>query len=92
MEVIVSSAVARTEDAREAGAQKSWGNGAPSAAPGVFPSLTPQDPIPVKREIPRSPFLGPFPAGCSLSTFPMKEVMAVRRSRLKLAALAAPRV
>ena len=36
MEVIVSSAVTRTEDAQEAVAQKYWGNEAPSPASGVF--------------------------------------------------------
>ena len=47
MEVIVSSAVTRTEDAREAAAQEDWGNEAPSPASGVLASRTPQEPVAV---------------------------------------------
>lgn len=54
MEVIVSSAVTRTEDAREAVAQKDLGNEAPSPASGVFTNLTPQEPVAVPYSTPSS--------------------------------------
>lgn len=54
MEVIVSSAVIRTEDAREAVAPKDWRNEAPSPASGVFTNLTPQELVAVPYSTPSS--------------------------------------
>ena len=87
MEVIVSSAVTRTEDAREAVEQKGWGYEAPSPASCRLPE---PDPPRNRSQFNIAPLTVLF---CDhsrrlLFTLLMREVMAVSRPSLNQAALA----